>query len=34
MLTKKNLRVLEDGASGCVSDDIEQVFIKILFKIW
>lgn len=29
---KKSKKFLEDGASGCASDDIEQLFVKILFK--
>ena len=29
---KNILHILENGASGCVSGDIEQVNVKILFK--
>ena len=31
---KKSLHLLEDSASGCARGDIEQVIVKMLFKIW
>ena len=31
---QKSLHILGDGASGCASDDIEQVTIITLFEIW
>lgn len=30
---KKNLNILEDGASGYASSDIEEVILKILLKM-
>ena len=32
--SQKSLQILGDGASGCPSGDIEQVIVKVLFKIW
>ena len=29
---KKSLHILEDGASGCASGDIEQIIVKLLLK--
>ena len=30
----KSLHILEANASECASDDIEQVIVKLLFRMW